>query len=109
MPWNKIEFGYIQRKIASLQKQLQRLELQGRGIENRELIGEDRRALNNWLDKELVVWNQDTSFFHAKASNRHQRISIEGMCDAKGIWQEDDCHVKTIVVDYFLIFSNLME
>ena len=45
-------------------------------------------------------------FFHAKASNRHQRNSIEGMCDAKGIWQEDDCHVKTIVVDYF---SNIFK
>ena len=28
------------------------------------------------------------------------------MCVAKGIWQEDDRHVKTIVVDYF---SNIFK
>ena len=49
----------------------------------------------------LMGGDRNTSCFRSKASNRHQRNSIEGMCDAKGIWQEDDRHVKTIVVDYF--------
>ena len=53
-----MEFGHVWLKIAGLQKQLQSLELQRRGNDNRELIEEVRRALNSWLDKELVVWNQ---------------------------------------------------
>ena len=54
----------------------------------------------------LVGGDRNISFFHAKASNRHQRNSIEGMCDAKGIWQEDDRQVKAIMVDYF---SNIFK
>ena len=54
----------------------------------------------------LVGGDRNTSFFHAKASNRHQRNSIEGMCDAKGIWEEDDRQVKNIVVNYF---SNIFK
>ena len=49
----------------------------------------------------LVGGDRNTSIFDAKASNKHQRNSIEGMCVPKGIWQEDDHQVKTIVVDYF--------
>ena len=56
--WNKMEFAHAQRKIIGLQKQLQSLELQSRGNDNGELIEEVRRALNSWLFKELVMWNQ---------------------------------------------------
>ena len=56
--WNKMEFGHVQHLFAGLQKQLQSLELQSRGNDNRELIAEVRCAQNNWLDKELVMWNQ---------------------------------------------------
>ena len=46
--------------------------------------------------KKCGWWGGDrnTSFFHAKASNVRQRNSIKGMCDAKGIWQEDDRQVN---------------
>ena len=50
-----MEFGHVGRKIVGLQKQLQSLELQSRGNDNRELIEDVRRALNSWLDKELVM------------------------------------------------------
>ena len=56
--WNKMEFGHVQCKIAGLQKFLQSLKLRSRGNDNRELIKEVRCALNSWLDKELVMWNQ---------------------------------------------------
>ena len=49
----------------------------------------------------LVGGNQNTSFFHAKASNGYQINLIQGMCDANGIWQEDNQRVESIVVDYF--------
>ena len=74
---------------------------------NRE-IEEVRCALNGWLDIESVIWNQQsrnmwlvdgdrsTSFFHAKASHRHQRNLILGLCDAEGVWQEDDQRIETL-------------
>ena len=54
----------------------------------------------------LVGGDRNISFFHAKAPNRHQRNSIKGVCDDKGIWQEDDHQVKAIMVDYF---SNIFK
>ena len=54
----------------------------------------------------LVGGDRNTCFFHAKASNKHQRNSIEGTCDANSIWQEDDHQVETIMVDYF---SNIFK
>lgn len=109
---NKLEFRHVGRKIAELQKKLQILELQSGSNINGE-VDEVHRALNSWLDTEVVMWNQrsrnmwlvggdrNTSFFHAKASNRYQRNLIQGMCDANGIWQEDDRKVESIVVNYF--------
>lgn len=72
-------------------------------------IEEIRWALNSWLQRGkqwsrnmwLVGGDRNSSFFHAKASNRHQRNSIKGLCDADGNWQEDDSRLETFVVDYF--------
>jgi len=49
----------------------------------------------------LVDGDRSTSFFHAKASYRHQRNLILGLCDAEGVWQEDDQRIENIVVDYY--------
>ena len=79
----------------------------------REEIIEIRRALNGWLDTEAVMWNQrsrnmrlvdgdqNTSFFHAKASHRYQKNLILGICDDDSAWQEDDRWFEDIVVKYF--------
>lgn len=51
-------------------------------------------ALNRWLDTKSIMWNkqtrnmwlvdgdQNTSFFHAKASHCHQRNSMFSLADA---------------------------
>ena len=49
----------------------------------------------------LVGGDQSTSFFHAKALHRHQINLILGLCDAEGVWQEDDQRIENIVVDYY--------
>ena len=69
--------------------------------------------MNQWLDAENTMWHQrshnmwitdgdrNTSLFHQKASNRKDRNSIQGICDATGQWQEDDHTTKNIILDYF--------
>ena len=110
--WNKLEFSRVGLKIAELQKCLQYLQLRNGDTMNGE-IEEVWRALNGWLDTESVMWNQrsrnmwlvggdqSTSFFHAKALHRHQINLILGLCDAEGVWQEDDQRIENIVVDYY--------
>ena len=57
MSWNKLEFCHVGRKIADLQKKLQILELQSGNNINGE-VDEVHRALNSWLDIEVVMRNQ---------------------------------------------------
>ena len=56
--WNKIEFGHIGRKIASLEKRIQRLELLNGSKEIADEIMEVRKALNIWLDADSTMWQQ---------------------------------------------------
>ena len=62
-----------------------------------------QRSQNFWL----ADGDRNTSFFHAKATNRKQRNTIHGICDPDGSWQEDDQQVENIMVGYFTdIFST---
>ena len=56
--WNKIEFGHIGRKIASLEKRIQRLELLNGSKEIADEIMEVRKGLNIWLDADSTMWQQ---------------------------------------------------
>ena len=117
--WNKMELGHVGRKIASLEKQLKRLELLPGSKETDDDIMEVRKALNIWLDAESTMWQQrsrnlwltsgdrNTSFFHAKASNRFQRNPIRGLCDEMGTWKEDDRSIELTTLNYFsMIFRS---
>ena len=77
--WNKLEFGHVKRQIERLENSLQHLEQHPE--RNFEQIQEVHRSLNYWLDVENTMWHQrsrhlwtidgdqNTSFFHQKASN----------------------------------------
>lgn len=70
-------------------------------------------ALNVWLDVENIMWRQcsrnfwliegdrNTSFFHTKATNRKQRNTIHGLCDANEEWQENELRIEQITMEYF--------
>nr|XP_023870319.1 uncharacterized protein LOC111982934 [Quercus suber] len=121
--WNKEEFGHVSKKIAELQRRLEWLELQPASPDMISDMRSTRADLNCWLDKEDEMWRQrsrlnwfqegdrNTSFFHAKASARHQKNYIEGLVDEQGRWQEDEAKVGDIAVDYFekLFTSNSPE
>ena len=51
--------------------------------------------------------DRNTSFFHAKASNRFQRNTICGLCDETGTWKEDDRSIEQTILNYFsMIFRS---
>ena len=109
--WNKIEFGHVGSQISRLEKELQMLEQHHQP--NHEHIEEVHKAPNCWLDTNITMWHQrfkhlwindgdqNTSFFHQKASNRKDRNLIRGIIDQNGVWKEDDQVVESIVLDYF--------
>ena len=50
--WNKIEFGHVGQKIATLQKHLEWLELQPASPSNIQDMRNTRMELNGWHEKE---------------------------------------------------------
>ena len=96
--WNKNTFGHVGQKISTLQKKLQWLEGRRGGLVDMEEVEETRVELNRMLAVEEDMWHQrsrncwlksgdrNTSFFHAKASNRHQRNTILRIRDPGDNW-----------------------
>ena len=68
---------------------------------NRLMVVEEdmwhQRSRNCWLR----LGNHNTSFFHAKASNRHQQNTIHRVKDPNDEWQEDEEVIGRIFVEYF--------
>ena len=83
-----------------------------------------RVELNCWHEKEDTIWHQwsrinrfqsrdrNTGFFHAKASSRQKKNDMEGLLDARGVWQENEEVMGEIVLDYYtdlFTSSNLID
>ncbi|XP_075663436.1 uncharacterized protein LOC142633038 [Castanea sativa] len=111
--WNKSTFGHVGRKISTLRKKLQVLEnIGGPGVDIEE-VHETKVELNKMLLIEEEMWNQrsgncwlkagdkNTSFFHTKASNRHQRNTIQKVMSRVGVWQEDEEFIGRTFVEYY--------
>ena len=56
-----------------------------------------QRSRNCWLRS----GEHNTSFFHAKASNRHQQNAIHQIRDSEDTWQEDEGVIGRTFVEYF--------
>ena len=111
--WNKTTFGHAGRKISTLRKKLQVLENNGGPGVDMEEIHETKLELNKMLMIEEDMWNQrsrncwlkagdkNMSFFHTKATNRHQRNTIQKVMSLEGVWQEDKELIGKTFVEYY--------
>ena len=111
--WNKAEFGHVQRSIARIMKHLQWLERQQSSPNIIKAVGDTKRELIEWFDKEEAMWNQrshitwlqmgdrNTSFFPAKASSRFQHNHIDVIVDENNCWQEDEAKLAYAFVKYY--------
>ena len=72
-----------------------------KGELNRMLFAEEemwkQRLRNCWLKS----GDSNTSFFHEKASKRHQRNTITWLLDSNGNWQDEEDIMGHILVEYF--------
>ncbi|KAK8670746.1 hypothetical protein V6N13_037364 [Hibiscus sabdariffa] len=59
-----------------------------------------------WAQRSRVLWlsagDQNTSFFHAKASARKKKNAILGLYDCDGRWQTSTAEVLRVASDYFV-------
>ena len=45
--------------------------------------------------------DRNTSYFHAKASSRFQKNSIEGIFDEQKNWKDDESAIAKVLGDYY--------
>ena len=111
--WNWKVFGNINNVLKQKQGKLQLLEATECTHENAEEIRKLKQEINETLTREEIMWNQrsralwikwwvrNTKFFHATASQRHQRNRIVGIQNSEVVWQEDQGRVEGIILGYF--------
>ena len=111
--WNVHTFGHVGKQVATLQKRLQILEaMKDKGTDLGE-IHETKLEPNRWLGIEEEMWHQrsrnnwlkvgdrNTTFFHTKATNRHQRNTISKILDENNRCLEDVDEIGHTFVHYF--------
>lgn len=117
--WDKGVFGHIPRRIAWLFKRLKRLRCMGQTLGVLEETRQVEKELSELRRRqETSAWqrcrpfvlrdeNRNTSFFHAKASNRRRLNRIVKLQDTQGTVQEEPTQIENIVLQYFeYIFTS---
>ena len=111
--WNSTKFGHVGQKIALLTKKLQWLKCLLGGGANIEEIHATKVELNKLFTADEEMWKKqsrncwlksrdsNTSFFHEKASKRHQWNTITRLLDSNGNWQDEEVIMAHIFIEYF--------
>ncbi|XP_041020228.1 uncharacterized protein LOC121261886 [Juglans microcarpa x Juglans regia] len=110
--WNKVSFGQVRRKLNEARNELVRLQIINSCHPDPGGISRDRNEVQLWLEREEIMWrqrscvqwlkegDQNTRYFHSKASFRKRRNVIRSFKDDGGLWYEDGQR-DNLIVDYF--------
>jgi hypothetical protein len=111
--WNKSTFGSVRTETRSLKIRLESLrQLPGRvGPSHEEIKIQDRLVELNyreeimWRQRSRIQWlsegDQNTKFFHQKASGRKKRNRISRITRSDGSVTEDLDEMKNMTVDFY--------
>ncbi|XP_023901026.1 uncharacterized protein LOC112012883 [Quercus suber] len=111
--WNKNVFGNVKRELEKKKKALLKAEREalhnGLNFQVREL----QLEINILLDREARMWNQgacilwlsngdnNTIYFHSKATHRFRKNSIIGLFDASNRWVDQSKTIATVLEDFY--------
>ena len=110
--WNKTKYGNVQKRIQQCRTHLQQVQERDPYHSQMELHQEARCQLQMWLEREEILWcqrakslwlqggDQNTKYFHQKASQRRAKKWIKGLKDEAGEWQVDEGR-DTVIMEYF--------
>ncbi|KAI8016081.1 Uncharacterized protein LOK49_LG05G01337 [Camellia lanceoleosa] len=114
MRWSKSVFGEIPKLIRDKEKDLQRLanlshmtasEISKTAVLRRDISELFEREEIFWFQRARANWikegDRNTSFFHAKASQRQSKKRIDGLENSNGVWCSEPAQLEQIVVEYF--------
>ena len=114
--WNKHVFGNVRLALTRNRKLLAKAEakaLSGCGIGQVKILQDE---INKLMDMERCMWNQrsksdwlrdgdqNSKYFHCRATDRNKRNFIGGLEDQYGNWVDDENRIGDLVVNFY---SNL--
>nr|XP_023927486.1 uncharacterized protein LOC112038880 [Quercus suber] len=113
MEWSKHSFGSVKKQLEEKSKLLEKAEIEAAQGADLEAVRLLRMEVNELLDKESLMWqqraralhlscgDQNTRFFHNKASQRFRRNRIVGLLDETNSWCTDSAQVADIIVGFY--------
>ena len=113
MEWSKHSFGSVKKQIEEKSKLLERAEFVAAQRVDFEAMRILRVEMNELLEEESLMWQQrtqalhlksgdnNTRFFHNKASQRFLRNRIVGLLDESNSWCTDRSQIKDIAYGFY--------
>lgn len=111
--WNHNCFGNVRRELEEKKKQLVSAEAAAMMNGNNFLIWILKVEINVLLDRESKMWNQrsrvlwlskgdnNTKYFHSKATKRFRRNTIMGIRDSSGRWLDQMMDIGQSFIRYY--------
>ena len=111
--WNKHKFGHVRRELEIKKSQLILAEREalasGNNIQIRSLrmeinLLQDRES-RMWCQRSRVLWlskgDNNTAFFHSKATKRLRKNLIRGIRDGNGVWRTNHDDIGQVMENYY--------
>ena len=111
--WNKHKFGHVRRELEIKKSQLILAEREALVSGNNNRIRSLRMEINLLQDRESRMWCQrsrvlwlskgdnNTTFFHSKATKRLRRNLIRGIRDGNGVWRTNHDDIGQVMENYY--------
>ena len=111
--WNKYVFDNVRGSLIQKRKLLAKAELvavSGQGIRQVKVLKDE---INKLLDLEECMWSQraktdwlrygdqNSKYFHCRASARNKRNFIAGLENDLGLWVEEEDRIGELLNDFF--------
>ncbi|KAL9690018.1 hypothetical protein QQ045_010411 [Rhodiola kirilowii] len=117
--WNNEKFGRVGKRIRNLKAELEAVRRLDRDSETIAKEADLVQEIDEWRLREEILWRQrsraewlregdrNTSFFHAKASQRRKSNLISKLQNKEGSWITQEEQMGELIKEYFTdIFSS---
>ena len=117
--WNKHRFGHVRKELEIKKGQLALAERVAMVSGDNSWIRSLRLEINLLQDREVRMWCQrsrvlwlskgdnNTAFFHSKATKRPRKNLIRGIRDGNGVWLTDQDDIGIVMERYYKeLFSS---
>ena len=111
--WDKYTFGNIRFELAKKRKQLLKAEGVSMGGRGHSRVKALTVEIQDLMEKEEVMWHQrvknnwpkfgdqNTKYFHCRATDRNKRKFISGLEDEQDNWVEGEDQIGSLITRYY--------